>query len=214
MALADWSFWGGFTLFAFAASVTPGPNNAMMMASGANFGIVRTAPHMAGVVLGFTILIFAVGLGLGALFAAWPILQGALYWLGSAYLLYLAWRIATSRSIGGAEVGRPMTFGQAIAFQWVNPKAWTGAIGAVASYAPAHAYLTNLFVICAIFMAVNIPVTMLWTAGGVGLKRLLRRPAALRAFNIAMGVLLALSIPPIAGAEMRMIELVFHRANT
>lgn len=206
MPYLDPHFWAGFTLFAFAASVTPGPNNMMMMASGANFGLVRTLPHMAGVVLGFTVLILAVGLGLGALFAAWPPLHAILYWAGSAYLLWLAWQIATAGKVSGAEVSRPRTFLEIVAFQWVNPKAWTGALGAVATYAPPENYYANLTIICAIFAAVNIPVTFLWTTGGVALKRFLTNDTALRIFNIAMALLLVISIPPIADLELKLWE--------
>jgi threonine/homoserine/homoserine lactone efflux protein len=213
LAAADLTFWGAFSLFAFVTSVTPGPNNTMMMASGANFGVARTLPHMAGVVLGFTILILAVGLGLGVAFAAWPALQGALYWLGSAYLLYLAWTIATAAGIAGVELGRPMTFAEAVGFQWVNPKAWTGAIGAVGTYAPHANYFASLSAICAIFLIVNIPVTVLWTAGGVAMKRALRDRRALRAFNIAMGTLLALSIPPIADRTAAVLAPMWRAAG-
>ena len=201
MPYLDPKFWTAFTLFAIASSLTPGPNNTMMMASGANFGLRRTLPHMAGVVIGFTLLILAVGLGLGALFAAWPPLHAILYWAGSAYLLWLAWKIATASGIGDARVMSPRTFTEILAFQWVNPKAWTGAIGAVATYAPPQNYYANLAIICAIFGAVNIPVTFLWTTGGVAMKRLLQSPGALRAFNVIMGLLLVASIPPIADWE-------------
>ena len=209
MPYLDPHFWAGFTLFAFATSVTPGPNNLMMMASGANFGLVRTAPHMAGVVFGFTVLILAVGLGLGALFAAWPPLHTILYWAGSAYLLWLAWQIASTGKVGGVDLGRPRKFWEIVAFQWVNPKAWTGALGAVATYAPPENYYANLAVICAIFAAVNIPVTFLWTTGGAALKGLLANEIALRVFNITMALLLVISIPPIADLEMKMWEALF-----
>ncbi|HVY02804.1 MAG TPA: LysE family translocator [Caulobacterales bacterium] len=204
MSYLDAHFWAGFTLFAFAASVTPGPNNMMMMASGANFGLARTLPHMAGVVFGFTVLILAVGLGLGALLTAWPALHAILYWAGSAYLLWLAWRIASAGTVGAVEAGRPRNFWEIVAFQWVNPKAWTGALGAVATYAPPENYYANLAIICAIFAGVNIPVAFLWTTGGAALKGLLADARALRAFNIAMALLLVISIPPIADGEAKL----------
>jgi threonine/homoserine/homoserine lactone efflux protein len=201
----DPQFWAGFTLFAVASSITPGPNNTMMMASGANFGLVKTLPHMAGVVIGFTLMILGVGLGLGALFAAWPILHTILYWVGSAYLLYLAWKIATAAGgIGGVEAGRPRRFLEIVAFQWVNPKAWTGAVGAVATFAPPENYYANLAIICAIFALVNVPVTFIWTTGGVALRRFLGNPTALRTFNVGMALLLVISIPPIADLELKL----------
>jgi threonine/homoserine/homoserine lactone efflux protein len=187
-----------FAVFALVASITPGPNNAMLMASGANFGFRRTLPHMAGVVLGFEVLLVAVGLGLGGLFAAFPVLQDVLFVIGGAYLLWLAWKIASANSIGGAAVARPMTFLEVVAFQWVNPKAWTGAIGAMAAYAPKDNYAAGVAMIALVFILVNIPVVILWTGGGVALRRFLERPGALRAFNVLMGLALALSLVPLA----------------
>ena len=209
----DPHFWTGFALFAIASSVTPGPNNAMMMTSGANFGLVRTLPHMAGVVVGFTLMILAVGLGLGALLTRFPALHDVLYWVGSAYLLWLAWQIANASGVGGASAPRPRSFTEIVAFQWVNPKAWTGAIGAVATYAPPQNYYANLAVICAIFFAVNVPVALLWTSGGVALKQALQRPGALRVFNVTMALLLALSIPPISQAIALSFRALSHHPH-
>ncbi len=194
----DPQYLASLALFAIANSITPGPNNLMMMASGANFGLARTLPHMAGVVVGFGVLLLAVGLGLGVLLAALPPLHALLYWGGSAYLLYLAWKIATAGGVGGgAEPGRPMRFFEAIAFQWINAKAWTGAIGGVAAFAKPEAYAETLAAIVIIFVLVNVPVAFLWTMGGVAMRRFLENRAVLRAFNITMGVLLAISIPPV-----------------
>ena len=132
-------------LYAFVTSITPGPNNFMLLASGVNFGFVRTIPHMLGIGIGFLTLLVGVGLGLGALLTAFPMLHGALKVAGAAYLLYLAWRIGTSRSLGkdGEEKTRPMTFIEAAAFQWVNPKAWVMAVTAMAVYTnPDRPFLT------------------------------------------------------------------------
>ncbi len=122
-----------FVLFAFVSSITPGPNNTMLLSSGVNFGFNRTVPHMLGISCGFAVMVLAVGLGLGAVFKAYPLLYTVLRYAGAAYLLYLAYKIATSgpvRDTGGQE-GRPMSFLAAAAFQWVNPKAWVMAIGAI-----------------------------------------------------------------------------------
>lgn len=183
-------------VFAFASSVTPGPNNAMLMASGATFGVRRTAPHMAGVVLGFAFMVLAVGLGLGGLFAAYPILYEILWVIGMIYLLYLAWKIANSATIGSAKAVRPMRFVEAVAFQWVNPKAWTGAIGAITAYAPKENYLAGLIAIVLVFLIVNSPTVLIWSGFGAVLRRFLERPGALRAFNVTMALALVASLIP------------------
>ena len=189
---------GAFAAFAFVTSITPGPNNTMLMASGANFGFRATRPHLFGVSIGFAVLVLAVGLGLGGLFQAVPQLHDLLTIAGAAYLLWLAWKIGTSDTIGasGAAAARPQTFLQAAAFQWVNPKAWAMALGAVTAYAPAKGYVANVLLIGLVFWAVNLPCIASWTGFGVVLRRLLDRPRILRAFNLAMAMLLVASLAP------------------
>ncbi len=185
-------------LFAFVSSITPGPNNTMLMASGANFGFRATIPHLLGVSLGFFVLVVAVGLGLGGLFIAYPMAHDILAVLGGAYLLWLAWKIATAKGIGlGEGGGTPQTFLQAAAFQWVNPKAWAMALGAVTAYTPQQDYVVNILLVSLIFMVINLPCVGVWTGFGVGLRRFLDRPAVLRTFNISMGALLAASLIPL-----------------
>lgn len=186
-----------FSLFALVSSGTPGPNNTMLMASGANFGLRASVPHMLGVSLGFGVMVLGVGLGLGGLFAAYPQLHTILAVAGAVYLLWLAWKLATAKGVGtGQGGGKPQTFAQAAAFQWVNPKAWAMALGAVTTYAPQENYVANIVVISAIFTAVNLPCVAVWTGFGVGLRRFLDKPAVLRAFNIGMAALLVLSLAP------------------
>ncbi len=185
-----------FVVFITVASVTPGPNNTMLMASGANFGLRRTVPHMVGVVLGFGVLVTCVGLGLGALFALWPVLHTILRWVGAAYLFWLAWKIATADSIGGQTAARPLRFWEVVAFQWVNPKAWVGAVGAVSAYAPKTHYLSGLGLMIVSCMAINTPVVLLWAGAGAAVRRFLDHPGRLRAFNILMALVLALSVIP------------------
>lgn len=185
-----------YLVFMGVAAITPGPNNAMLMASGANFGLRRTTPHLLGVVLGFTFLMTCVGLGLGALFAAFPVLHIVLRWAGCAYLLWLAWKIATAHSIGGVTAAKPLTFWQAAAFQWVNPKAWVGAIGAVSAYAPKDHYLSGLALLLVGGVGLTLAATLVWAGAGVGVRRFLDQDGRLRAFNLAMGLALALSIIP------------------
>ncbi len=185
-------------LFAFASSITPGPNNMMLLASGANFGLKRTVPHWTGVVIGFSALCLAVGLGLGGLFAAYPVLHEILKWGGALYLVWLAWKIGSSREIAaGKTTGKPMTFVGAVAFQAVNVKAWAMALGLAATYVPSDGYLGNLLVGCLVFAAINAPCVACWLCFGIGLRRFLDRPAALRAFNLTMAALLILSLYPV-----------------
>jgi threonine/homoserine/homoserine lactone efflux protein len=185
-----------FVVFITVASVTPGPNNTMLMASGANFGLRRTLPHMVGVVLGFGVLVTSVGLGLGALFALWPVLHTVLRWVGAAYLFWLAWKIATADSIGGQMAARPLRFCEVVAFQWVNPKAWVGAVGAVSAYAPRTHYLSALALMIASCMAITTPAVILWAGAGAAVRRFLDHPGRLRTFNILMALALALSVIP------------------
>jgi len=184
-------------VFAFVTSITPGPNNFMLLASGVNFGFWRTVPHMCGIGVGFFTLLVGVGLGLGAMLTAYPQLHLALKVAGGAYLLYLAWKIAMSRSLGEKEGGtRPMTFLEAAAFQWVNPKAWVMAVTAMAVYTdPARPFLTMLLVATA-FALVNFPSVSCWAGFGVALRGFLADPVRLKWFNIAMGVLLAATLVP------------------
>jgi threonine/homoserine/homoserine lactone efflux protein len=185
-------------LFAFVSSITPGPNNTMLMASGANFGLKRSLPHMAGVNLGFLALILSVGLGLGGVFRAFPALHGVLQAAGATYLLWLAWKLATAKGLAGAATGsRPQTFWQAVAFQWVNPKAWAMALGAITTYVPADRYVANMLAVSVVFAVIGLPCNVGWTGFGVGVRRFLDRPPVLRAFNLIMAGLLTLSLAPL-----------------
>ncbi|WP_102107602.1 LysE family translocator [Oceaniglobus roseus] len=185
-------------LFALVSSVTPGPNNLMLMASGANFGLRRTLPHMLGVALGFTLMVALVGAGVGQLFQRFPLADMLLKVFAVVYLLYLAWKIATAappeRKL--APEGRPFTFLQAAAFQWVNPKAWAMALTATTAYAPDRS-LVSVLLVAAVFGLVNLPSVGVWTILGREVARLLRQPRHLRAFNLAMAALLVASLWPI-----------------
>ncbi len=186
-------------LFAFASSITPGPNNMMLMASGANFGWRRTLPHWLGVVVGFTIMIVGCGLGLGGLFKAFPVLHEILKWVGAAYLVWLAVKVGRSKSLsGGASSGKPISFLGAAAFQWVNPKAWAMALTAVTLYLPpGGSYLANLLVAALTFAGINAPCVACWLSFGIGMRRFLDNPKALRAFNLVMAALLIASLIPL-----------------
>ena len=169
----------------------------MLLASGVNFGFFRTIPHILGISAGFAALLFSVGLGLGALLSAYPALHTALKVAGAAYLLYLAWRIARSRSLwGGGGQSRPMSFLEAAAFQWVNPKAWVLAVTAMAVYTdPAQPFLSVAIVAIA-FTLVNLPSVSSWAGFGMALRGFLADPVRLKWFNVAMGALLAATLWP------------------
>jgi threonine/homoserine/homoserine lactone efflux protein len=190
---------GPLALFALVSSITPGPNNIMLASSGLNFGFRRSMPHMLGVNLGFSFMILLVGAGLGAVFHTMPLLYTVLKYAGAAYLLYLAWKIATAGEIReGDRRPRPFTFLQAAAFQWVNPKAWVMVVGVAATYIPQSGFFMNLLVATVVCGIVNLPSISLWVTFGSALRRVLKRPAAVRAFNITMAVLLVASLYPIA----------------
>ena len=184
--------------FALVSSLTPGPNNLMLMASGANFGFQRTVPHMLGVSLGFTLMVLLVGIGLVQLFETYPLSYTVLKVVSVAYLLYLAIKIATAASPGddSGKTGRPFTFLQAALFQWVNPKAWTMALTAVTVYSPTNT-VHSMAVIAVVFGAVNLPSISMWTAMGQQLRRLLTNSLRLRTFNLVMALLLVGSLYPV-----------------
>ena len=184
-------------LFAFVTSVTPGPNNLMLMASGANFGFRRTVPHMLGVSLGFVLMAFVVGVGLAGLFQTYPLTRTALEVVSVVYMLWLAWKIAHAAAPKDRQAGgTPMTFLQAAAFQWVNPKAWAMATNAVTLYTPDRS-LWAVALVAVIFGAINLPSVSLWTLIGQQLRRVLTDARRLTLFNWTMAGLLVLSLAPV-----------------
>lgn len=185
-------------LYAFVSSVTPGPNNLMLLASGVNFGFRRTLPHMLGIGAGFTVMTALVGFGLAGAFTAWPPARSLLTLASVAYLVWLAWKIATAAPPAASDRarGRPLTLLQAAAFQWVNPKAWSMALTAATLYAP-RADWPSVLMVAGVFGAVNLPCVSLWAAAGSALGTWLGEPRRLRAFNIAMALLLLLTLWPV-----------------
>ncbi len=180
--------------FAFVSSITPGPNNLMLLASGANFGFRRTVPHMLGISLGHLLMIVLVGLGLIRLFETYSTLHTAMKIASVAYLLFLAWKIANAAPPREGEAGgTPMTFLQAAAFQWVNPKAWFMALTAITVYAP-ETTLWAVVLVAGAFAAVNLPSVSTWTVLGVQMRRILTNPTRLRLFNWTMAALLVGSL--------------------
>lgn len=188
----------GFIGYALVTSITPGPNNAMLLASGLNFGFRRSAPHMFGITAGFGLMFAAIGLGASAVFRAYPGVHELLRVLGTLYLLYLAWSIAQSAPVTETDrqQGRPMSFLAAAAFQWINPKAWMMATGAVSTYLPAGASESWMALLVAVFCAVNAPCIAVWTAFGVLLRRWLTNPVHALRFNVGMALALCATALP------------------
>ncbi|WP_420860833.1 LysE family translocator [Algirhabdus cladophorae] len=185
--------------FALVSSITPGPNNLMLMASGANFGFARTIRHMLGVGIGFTVMIVLVGVGLIQVFDLYPISHTILKVVSVLYLGWLAYKIANAaapQAVG--DTGKPITFWQAAAFQWVNPKAWTMALTAITLYAPDQSFRAILLV-ALVFGIINLPSVSIWTVMGQQLRRFLTNDRRLKAFNYTMAALLILSLYPLLG---------------
>ena len=183
--------------FSFVSSVTPGPNNIMLLTSGVNFGFRRTIPHMFGIAFGFGLLLLGIGFGLKEIFEQFPVVQTILKILGGIYLLYLAWNIANSGPVETGEAeGKPMTFMAASLFQWVNPKAWVMAITAMTVYTGQPDFFTSVFIVTASFVIVNFPSVSIWCGFGVILREWLSDPKRLKIFNVSMAILLVLSLWP------------------
>lgn len=186
----------GLISFAFVTSVTPGPNNLMLMASGVNFGLLRSLPHALGVGLGFGVMVLLVGLGLAGLFEALPLAKLGLKLGSVGYMLWLAWKIAHAAAPGaGRARAEPMGFWQAVAFQWVNPKAWAMALGAISGYGQGG--LAAVAWVSLVFVLVNLPSVWIWVYAGERLRRLLLAPRWLVLFNWTMAGLLVLSLWPV-----------------
>ncbi|QFT91320.1 Cysteine/O-acetylserine efflux protein [Roseovarius sp. THAF9] len=183
--------------FALVTVITPGPNNLMLMASGANFGFSRTVPHMLGITLGFPCMVLLVGLGVMQLFDLWRPSYLILKVLSVIYLLYLAWKIANAAPPKDAKTeGKPLTFVQSAAFQWVNPKAWSMALSAITLYATSRDFPAVLWV-AGVYVAVSVISTISWTVLGQQVQRFLKDPGTLRKFNIFMAVLLVATLIPV-----------------
>lgn len=181
-----------YATYSFVMSITPGPNNVMLTASGANFGFRRTVPHLFGISAGCAIQLLLVCAGLGALFNRWPVLHTGLRWAGAAYLLWLGWKLLRGGEVAEGKAPQPVTFMQAVAFQFVNPKAWVMSLSAVSLFlpsgigvVPAMLYLITMMVL------INLPCITVWALFGSSLRGLLMRPTARLAFNASMAVALA-----------------------
>lgn len=185
-------------VFAVASSWPPGPNNIMLTASGVNFGFTRSVPHIAGVVIGYGIVLFAAGSGLGLFFKTYPGAQLVLKIVGAAYMIWLAWKVANERpaKTGGAEHAEPLTFLQAAAFQWVNPKGVVTALSAAAIFVQPASVASDLSVMLPVFLAATCFSVLFWTGFGTLLSEALQNPRHARIFNVTMAFLIVASIVP------------------
>jgi threonine/homoserine/homoserine lactone efflux protein len=188
-----------FVIFATVMFFTPGPNNIMLLSSGLSYGFRRTLPHMAGITVGFAFMVAAVGLGLGTIFIAYPILQTVLKYAGAAYLVFLAAAIAMSgAALSGQDNRRgPMTFWGAAMFQWVNAKGWVMVIGTITAYAAIAGFPWNIVIQTAICLVMGTLSTAAWALFGSALRPVLASAKAVRAFNLVMAVLLLASLWPV-----------------
>jgi threonine/homoserine/homoserine lactone efflux protein len=188
-----------FVLFATVMLFTPGPNNIMLLSSGLTYGFRRTLPHVAGIAIGFSFMVAAMGLGFGAVFVAYPMLQTVLKYAGVAYLIWLAAAIAMSGPVTPGQDNQrgPMTFQGAALFQWVNVKGWVIAIGTITAYAAIGSFPWNILIQAGLILFLGTLSSLSWALFGSSLRPLLTSPRAVRAFNIVMAVLLLASLYPV-----------------
>ena len=189
------------TAFALISSATPGPNNLMLMASGTNFGMRRTLPHLFGVFLGFLVMIALVGIGFSKVFEMYPLVYTGMKILSVGYLLFLAWKIANAAPPENAQAesttGKPITFMQGVMFQWVNPKAWAMSLTAVTAYNMPESPLLGLTLILVAFGLMGLPSITMWAYMGTHVRRFLNDKRKLQIFNWSCASLLVLTLYPI-----------------
>lgn len=186
-------------IFAASTTITPGPNNIMIMTSGLNYGVKNSIPHLLGICFGFPAMVIMVGLGFSVVFEMYPLFHEVIKVLGVAYLLYLAWLIASSSPTSlEVEKSKPLSFTQAALFQWVNPKAWVMATGAVSAYTSISTDIFSQVIFIALaFFIVAFPCVGIWLVFGVGLKKYLNSPKHQKIFNLFMALLLMASVLPV-----------------
>jgi threonine/homoserine/homoserine lactone efflux protein len=185
--------------FAAVSSITPGPNNTMILASGLNYGFVRSLPHLFGITCGFTFMIFATGMGLHVVFEQVPMLQTILKYGGAIYLLWLAWKLAHAAPMSGeqAALSKPMGFFGAAAFQWINPKAWVMALSALTTYLPQGFTVLDAATLAGIFGVIGVFCVGAWAMFGVAMRRVLQNPRSVRIFNLVMALALVATLYPL-----------------
>ena len=185
--------------FAAISSITPGPNNTMMLASGLNYGFMRSLPHLFGIACGFSFMIFATGLGLHVVFEQVPMLQIVLKYGGAIYLLWLAWKLAHAAPMSAdqAALSKPMGFWGAAAFQWINPKAWVMSLSALTTYLPQGFGVSDAGLLAGVFGVIGIVCVGCWALFGMAMRRLLQDPRSVRIFNVVMALALVATLYPL-----------------
>jgi threonine/homoserine/homoserine lactone efflux protein len=187
----------GLFVFAGIAAFTPGPNNTLLMASGMNFGFRRSLPVISGVAIGFPLMIGLIGLGLGRVFEFYPALYQLLKYAGAAYMLFLAWKIATAKpSATDSATGKPLSFIQMCLFQWINPKGWVMAVTALSAYTLSQNYYTGVATVVATFVFMGITSALTWAAFGAALKSVMTDVRYFRIINVSLAALLVASLVP------------------
>lgn len=194
-------------VFCLVTSITPGPNTVMLMTSGLNHGVKKSMPHYWGVNIGFALMVTAIGFGLGAIFTLYPMVHQLIKLVGIVYLLFLAWKIANAgHANNGGSLSAPFTFIQAAAFQWVNPKAWVIAVGAIAAFTTGSNINADIIFIVLSYFVVGLVSMAVWLILGASLQRLLSSTKSLRRFNITMAIFLVLSIIPMIQTELSAVS--------
>jgi threonine/homoserine/homoserine lactone efflux protein len=184
--------------FAVAMYITPGPNNVMVACSAANYGLRATIPHMLGIAVGFALMLALVSAGLGSAILFWPPLLLIMRWIGVTWIMWLAWKIASAPPPDVGRQARLLGFMGAMAFQWINPKAWFIGLGAASMFImPDRSLTPQLLRLSLVFLACAMPCLLVWALIGSGSGRLLHSPGRLRAFNLTMAGLLVLSVIPV-----------------
>ncbi|WP_185232862.1 LysE family translocator [Teredinibacter franksiae] len=197
-------FYASILLFSVSTSITPGPNTVMLMSTSLNYGVRGSLPAYFGVCLGFMLMQMAIALGLGGLFVVFPWLHYAIKYVGALYLLFLAWKIAQMSGLANTLLGaNPVGFWQAVALQWVNPKAITIAVGGIAAYTtPGEDALAQAMMVVAIFFFVGLFSMGVWVLFGAALQKLINSSSVSRYLNVSMAIALVLSIIPVLGSGL------------
>lgn len=197
MVIVFMEYYLSLALFTFVSGITPGPNTLMLMASALNHGVRRSLPHYLGICLGFPILVLITGMGMKAVFDYFPDVYMIIKVAGVSFLLYLAWKIANSANVRADEkVKRPITFMQAAAFQWLNPKAWVVAVSSLATFTEPDNFQATMFTLVFFYLVVGFITMAFWLKLGQSLRRFLNTGRRLQAFNISMALLLIVSVVP------------------
>ena len=201
--------WWGAALFMLVSSITPGPNNTMLMASGVHFGYRRTLAHLMGVQLGFGFMLIAVGLGLHTVLSQFPAFYDVVRFAGAAYMVWMAWSLASARPQFQEQAAieqsaqnehKPLGFWGAVLFQWVNPKAWVMAVTIMSAYVPPGAGLLQIAPLGLMFAVLGFPCSSVWVGFGSALRSYLQEAFRMRVFNCTMAAALLLSLYPMLSA--------------